>query len=122
MLRTPLVVAVRALRQHLGYTVINAGGLAVGIAACLLIALFVRHELSYDRFHGDADRIHRIVDDEIFTDMSQNWGRKGDFILHLEPIPDNQKAVPEQSVQVGFVRHSYKRNVAVRQQKPHTRP
>jgi putative ABC transport system permease protein len=63
MLRTHLVTAVRSLRQHPGYTAINAGGLAVGIAACLLIALFVRHELSYDRFHEDADRIHRIVGD-----------------------------------------------------------
>ena len=63
MLRNDLTTAIRALRRHLGYSVINVVGLAIGIAACLLIALFVRHELSYDDFHEDADRIHRLVSD-----------------------------------------------------------
>ncbi len=63
MLHNYLVTALRALRRHLGFTVINVIGLGVGIAACLLIALFVRHELSYDNFHEDADRIYRLVSD-----------------------------------------------------------
>jgi putative ABC transport system permease protein len=63
VLRTYVVTALRALRRHLGYTVVNVGGLAVGIAACLLIGLYVRHEWSYDRFHEDAERIHRVVGD-----------------------------------------------------------
>lgn len=53
----------RSLRRHIGYTGINVAGLALGIAACLLIALYVRHELSYDDFHDDAEQIHRIVGD-----------------------------------------------------------
>ncbi|MFB6279241.1 MAG: ABC transporter permease [Salinibacter sp.] len=63
MLRNYFRTAIRALRRHLGYSVINVVGLAVGIAACLLIALFVRHERSYDDFHEDADRIYRLVSD-----------------------------------------------------------
>lgn len=55
--------AARAARRHLGYTAINVIGLAVGIAVCLLITLYVRHELSYDDFHEDADRIYRVVSD-----------------------------------------------------------
>ena len=70
MLRNYLITAVRALRRHLGYTVINVLGLAVGIAACLLIGLYVRHEWSYDRFHEDANRIHRVVGNYGDTQMA----------------------------------------------------
>jgi len=56
-----LTSAVRAARRHLGYTAINVIGLAVGIAVCLLITLYVRHELSYDDFHAEVDRIYRVI-------------------------------------------------------------
>lgn len=61
MLRNYLTIALRALRKHLGYSLINVAGLAVGLAGCILIALFVWDELSYDRFHEKADRIYRVV-------------------------------------------------------------
>ena len=64
MLRTDLKMALRHVRRHRGYTFLNAFGLAVGLACCMLILLFVRHERSYDRFHERADRIYRVVDDE----------------------------------------------------------
>jgi len=60
MLRNYLTIAGRALQRRPGPTVINVLGLAVGLAACLLIALWVRHELSYDHFHPSAAQIHRI--------------------------------------------------------------
>lgn len=60
MLKNYLIVALRNLRKHPGYTSINVGGLAVGLATCLLILLYVRDELSYDRFHSKADRIYRV--------------------------------------------------------------
>jgi len=63
MLRSALKSVLRATRRHLGYTAINVIGLAVGIAVCALITLYVRHELSYDDFHEDADRIYRVVSD-----------------------------------------------------------
>ena len=43
------------------HSFINIGGLAVGIASCFLIALYISDELSYDRYHDHADRIQRIV-------------------------------------------------------------
>ena len=61
MLRNYFTIAVRALRRHRGYAAINVVGLAVGLAVCLVIALYIRHEWQYDRFHGDVDRIHRVV-------------------------------------------------------------
>lgn len=63
MLRNYVKTAARSLRRHPGYAAINVVGLAVGIAVCLLITLYVRHELSYDDFHERADRIVRVVSD-----------------------------------------------------------
>lgn len=53
----------RSLRRQMSHTVINIAGLALGIAVCLLISLYVRHELSYDTFHDEADRIYRVTSD-----------------------------------------------------------
>lgn len=57
-----LKVAIRTLRRHKWYAAINIGGLSVGLAACILIVLFVQDELSFDRFHADSDRIVRILE------------------------------------------------------------
>src|SRR6476661_8238339 len=54
-----LKVAFRYLAKHKGYSIINVFGLAVGIACCLLIMLFVKSEWSFDRFHTKSDRIYR---------------------------------------------------------------
>jgi putative ABC transport system permease protein len=61
MLRNYLLVALRQLNRNRGYTAINVFGLAVGIACCLLILTFVRHELAHDRHHEHADRIVRVT-------------------------------------------------------------
>jgi putative ABC transport system permease protein len=60
MLRNYLTVALRNLVSNKLHTVINIGGLAVGLAACLLILLFVRDELSYERWLPHADRIAAV--------------------------------------------------------------
>lgn len=61
MLRTYLKVAVRNLWKNRLYTVINVTGLSVGLAACLLIMLFVRDELSYDKHFENSERIYRLT-------------------------------------------------------------
>src|SRR5688500_1002108 len=60
MLRNYLTVAIRNLVANKLHALINIGGLAVGLAACLLILLFVRDELSYERWLPKADRIAAI--------------------------------------------------------------
>ena len=60
MWRNYLTVALRNIRKYKGFSLINIAGLAIGIASCLLILLFVQSELSYDRFHEKAERIHRV--------------------------------------------------------------
>lgn len=61
MIRSYFVIALRNLRKHFGYAALNVTGLALGIACCLLMILYVQDELSYDRFHINADRIVRVV-------------------------------------------------------------
>ena len=61
MWKNYLTVVLRALRRRKGYTFINISGLAVGIACCLLIFLYVRDERSFDRFHEHADRLYRMT-------------------------------------------------------------
>lgn len=54
-------IAWRNLIRNKAFTAINITGLAIGLACCLLISLFVLDELSYDRFHEKADRIVRVI-------------------------------------------------------------
>ena len=63
MFQNYLSVAVRNLRRHPAYSLINIAGLAIGMATCILILLYIQDELSYDRYHPHADRVYRIVDD-----------------------------------------------------------
>ncbi len=61
MFKNNLKIALRSLFKQKVYTFINVLGLAVGIASCLLIVLFIRNEFSYDKFFKDQDRIYRMV-------------------------------------------------------------
>ena len=61
MFKNYLNIAVRNLLRHKGYSFINITGLAIGIACCLLIVLYVQDELSYDRYHEKADQIYRVT-------------------------------------------------------------
>jgi putative ABC transport system permease protein len=61
MLKNYIKIALRNISKHKGYSLINISGLAIGIALSLLIFLFVKHELSYDQFHENSDRIYGIT-------------------------------------------------------------
>ncbi|MEO7689636.1 MAG: ABC transporter permease, partial [Sphingomonas sp.] len=62
MWRNYMTVGVRALAKNRAYAAINIAGLALGIAACLLILGFVRYEFSYDSWLPDADRVFELQD------------------------------------------------------------
>ncbi len=61
MFRNYLKTAIRNLRRKKLYSAINIFGLTIGLVACLLIGLYITHELSYDRFNKNADRIVRAT-------------------------------------------------------------
>jgi putative ABC transport system permease protein len=63
MLKSYLLIAIRTLRRNKLHASINIVGLAIGMACCILITLFVQFELSYDRQNKDADRIYRLAVD-----------------------------------------------------------
>ena len=58
MIKNNVKIAVRSLFKQKVYTFINVVGLAVGIASCILIVLFIKNEFSYDRLFKDQDRIY----------------------------------------------------------------
>ncbi len=62
MLRNYIKIAFRQLWRNRLYSLLNIGGLALGIACCLLISLYVYDEYSYDRFHANYDHIYRITE------------------------------------------------------------
>ena len=61
MLINYLKIALRNIKRHKMFSFINISGLAVGMACCILILLWVRDELSYDRFHKKGEQIYKIT-------------------------------------------------------------
>ena len=59
-----LKITIRIIKKQKVYSIINTLGLAVGMACCILIMAWVQNELSYDRFHKNANDIYRIVQNE----------------------------------------------------------
>jgi putative ABC transport system permease protein len=59
MLKNYLIIGFRNIWKHFSYSMINIFGLGLGLATCLLLTVWITHELSYDKFHKDADRIYR---------------------------------------------------------------
>jgi putative ABC transport system permease protein len=78
MLQNYLKIALRNLLRNKVYSFINIGGLAVGMATCLLISLYVLHELSFDRYHTKANRIHRVDFDVKFGGQDKYYGTVSD--------------------------------------------
>src|SRR5882757_5702764 len=91
MLRNYLKIAFRSLLRHRSISFINIVGLAVGMACCLLILLFVQDELSYDRQNADASRIYRIAKDFVNDDGS----RLPDATTPTALAPAMQRELPE---------------------------
>jgi putative ABC transport system permease protein len=67
MLKNFLKIAVRNLLRQKAYAFINISGLAIGIACCMFILLYVSDELSYDRHHRNTERIYRIGLDAVVS-------------------------------------------------------
>src|SRR6266542_1973915 len=68
MIRNYFKIALRHLGKNKLYAFVNIFGLAIGITSCLLIGIYIWHELSYDKFHKNADRIARVTWEYNFGD------------------------------------------------------
>ena len=87
MLRNYFKVSYRNLSKNKGYSVINIGGLAIGMAVAIIIGLWVHDELSYDKYHKNYEDIAQIMyqqttNNEVFTSVSM--ARPLEFILRDE--------------------------------------
>jgi len=67
MLKNTFKIVLRTIRRHAGYSFINIFGLALGMACCLMIALWVADELSFDRFHESAADLYRVEEDQAYS-------------------------------------------------------
>jgi len=68
MFKVNTKLAFRNLIKHKLYTLINIGGLAVSMAVCGLILLYVDSELGYDKYHPDHDRVYRLALERVYPD------------------------------------------------------
>jgi hypothetical protein len=79
MLSNYLLIAWRTLLRYKGYSLINIGGLSVGLAVALLIGLWVHHEYSYDAFLPDGGQLYQV---------RRNFNNNGDTLNFTSP-PSN---------------------------------
>jgi putative ABC transport system permease protein len=67
MIKNYFKTAWRNLIKNKGYSAINIGGLAIGMAVAMLIGLWIWDELSYDKYHKNYDRIARVMQNQLFN-------------------------------------------------------
>lgn len=90
MLHNHIKTALRALRNNRFYSTVNIVGLTMGLAVGILILLWVQNELSYDRFHGDAKNIYRLLSNVGTGSNRQVWGSS-----HAPIATFAQQEIPE---------------------------
>lgn len=73
MIRNIIKISIRYLVKQRGYAFINIFGLAFGLATCILIFLFIQDELSYDRFHTEAENIIRVEPRWVGQGEDSHW-------------------------------------------------
>ena len=95
MFQNYLKIALRNLWKNKGFSTINILGLAIGIATCLLITLYVLDELSFDRYHEKSDRIYRVNIDLRFGGGEQKFAVAPDPMAFtmVELYPQVENAV-----------------------------
>jgi putative ABC transport system permease protein len=92
MIRNWLRTALRNFRKNGMATAINIFGLTIGLSSCLLIALFIRHELSYDDFEVNGSRIARVIMEYRFDGGGE--ARRGNF-TSTKVAPTFKRVFPE---------------------------
>ncbi|MCB0609793.1 MAG: ABC transporter permease [Lewinella sp.] len=89
-----LKIAWRTLNKSRMYSAIKIGGFAIGIAAALLIALYVINESDYDRFYANTDRIYRLINSYSKPDDPEKWTAFQPQMVHVlkDEFPDIEDA------------------------------
>ncbi len=102
MFRNYLTTVLRNIKKHKSYSFINISGLAIGMACCFLILIWVQDELSFDRFHKNKDNIYRIISDW----EKNNW--QGLAATPAPLAPAIKAEIPEITYVTRVAQHSRK--------------
>ena len=97
MLKSYLFITLRNIRKHKSFSFINVFGLAVGLACCAVIILYVTNELTYDTYHPEADRIYRVG---VHRENSVGVARQATTPGPLGPVLENDFPQIEFAVRV----------------------
>jgi putative ABC transport system permease protein len=95
MFKNYLITTWRNITRHKGYSFINITGLALGMTCCIVIAIYLQFELSFDSFHKNGNRIFRLVERQFFEGQEEkNLGQSTPWMGEtLLEYPDVSKAV-----------------------------
>lgn len=95
MLYNYIKIILRNLRRYKGYSLLNVGGLALGMACCILILVYVQYEFSYDKHHSKSERIYRIANEVRLGGNLDHWSwSAAPMALALEEsFPEVEQAV-----------------------------
>jgi len=95
MLTNFFKVAWRNLLRNKGFSFINIAGLAIGMAAAILITLWIQHEMSYDQFHEKKDRIYEAWNKAHFSGKLQCWNTTPKILARTleKDVPEVERAV-----------------------------
>ena len=99
MIKNYFKTAFRSLSRNRNYTIINIGGVAVGIAVCMMIFIIIQFQTSFDDFHAKKDRIYRVLTEYHHADVGTiSYGKDVPF-----PMPAGLKTEFPQIEQVAPV-------------------
>ena len=90
-----LIIAIRNLLRHPGYSLINLSGLALGMACAVLLAIYISYELSYDEFRPEVTRTYRVMKQTRHANgrIAWNTGQQGPLATVLsEEFPEIEDA------------------------------
>jgi putative ABC transport system permease protein len=99
-------IVFRNIKRHKGYSFINIGGLAIGIACSLIIFLYVAYELSFDSFNANRDRIYRITQEYRDRDKIRQ-------AAYFKVLPPLQNEIPEIENTARLFTYSWKEKTLV---------
>ncbi|SHF25105.1 ABC transporter permease [Pedobacter caeni] len=121
MFRLNLKIALRNLLRNKGFTLINIGGLAIGMSCCLMFLLYVNYEWSYDKQYRAVDRIYGVYKNYRSSDQTFTYGITGDALPNtlapavLQTIPEIEQAsrvVRRWGVLFNYEHSTFKKNVS----------
>jgi putative ABC transport system permease protein len=96
MIRNYLKIAFRNLIRQKGFSFTNISGLAIGMVCTIMILFWVQHELSYDRYHTNGERVYRILQHIQFSEIV-TWA------INQGPLgPALKEEIPEIEEQTRF--------------------